>query len=132
MANSTIGLTLPLERGNSGYFQQSYDSITQIRSNLLNFFLTRPSERRFNPDFGTRLYNFLFEQRTEDFEDILKNIITEDIQTWFPNVFVNQVFLDISSAQKDNDINNYIIRVNVQFTFNKQTSSFSFETANNI
>ena len=132
MANSTIGLTLPIERGNSGYFQQSYDSLTQIRSNLLNFFLTRPSERRFNPEFGTRLYNFLFEQRTEDFEDILKNIIKEDIQTWFPNVFVNQVFLDISSAQKDNDINNYIIRVNVQFTFNKQTSSFSFVTTNNI
>lgn len=125
---TTIGLTLPLQRGNSGYFQQSYDSLTQIRSNLLNFFNTRPLERRFNPKFGTRLYNFLFEQQTDDFEDILKNIIREDINIWFPNVFVNQVFLEISSAEKNNDINNYIIRVKVQFTYNKETSSFSFVT----
>jgi len=125
---TTIGLTLPLQRGNSGYFQQSYDSLTQIRSNLLNFFNTRPLERRFNPKFGTRLYNFLFEQQTDDFEDILKNIIKEDINIWFPNVFVNQVFLEISSAEKNNDINNYIIRVKVQFTYNKETSSFSFVT----
>ena len=129
---TTIGLTLPLQRGNSGYFQQSYDSLTQIRSNLLNFFNTRPLERRFNPKFGTRLYNFLFEQQTDDFEDILKNIIREDINLWFPNVFVNQVFLEISSAEKNNDINNYIIRVKVQFTYNQQTSSFSFVTTNNI
>lgn len=129
---TTIGLTLPLQRGNSGYFQQSYDSLTQIRSNLLNFFNTRPLERRFNPKFGTRLYNFLFEQQTDDFEDILKNIIREDINLWFPNVFVNQVFLEISSAEKNNDINNYIIRVKVQFTYNKETSSFSFVTTTNI
>lgn len=129
---TTIGLTLPLQRGNSGYFQQSYDSLTQIRSNLLNFFNTRPLERRFNPKFGTRLYNFLFEQQTDDFEDILKNIIKEDINIWFPNVFVNQVFLEISSAEKNNDINNYIIRVKVQFTYNKETSSFSFVTTTNI
>lgn len=129
---TTIGLTLPLQRGNSGYFQQSYDSLTQIRSNLLNFFNTRPLERRFNPKFGTRLYNFLFEQQTDGFEDIIKTIIKEDINTWFPNVFVNQVFLDISSAEKNNDINNYIIRVKVQFTYNKETSSFSFVTTTNI
>lgn len=129
---TTIGLTLPIQRGNSGYFQQSYDSITQIRANLLNFFSTRPLERRFNPQFGTRLYNFLFEQRTEDFEEIIKNIIKEDVNRWFPGVFVDRIFLDISSAQKDDDINNYIIRIKIQFTFNKQTSSFSFVTTNNI
>ncbi len=129
---TTIGLTLPLQRGNNGYFQQSYDSITQIRSNLFNFFTTRPYERRFNPQFGTKLYNFLFEQKTDDFEEIIKNIIKEDINTWFPTVFVNKVFLDISSDGKSNDINNYIARVKVQFTYNKETSSFSFTTTNNI
>jgi len=129
---STIGLTLPLQRGNNGYFSQSYDSITQIRSNLLNFFKTRPSERRFNPQFGTRLYNYLFEQNIDGFDTILQNVIREDIQTWFPNVFVNNIFLDVSSAQKVGDDNNYIVRISIDFTFNNQTSSFSFNTTNNI
>jgi len=129
---STIGLTLPLQKGNNGYFAQSYDSITQVKSNLLNFFKTRPSERRFNPQFGTRLYNYLFEQNIDGFDTILQNVIREDIQTWFPNVFVNNIFLDISPSQKVEDANNYIVRISIQFTFNNQTSSFSFNTTNNI
>jgi len=129
---STIGLTLPLQKGNNGYFAQSYDSITQVKSNLLNFFKTRPSERRFNPQFGTRLYNYLFEQNIDGFDTILQNVIREDIQTWFPNVFVNNIFLDISPTQKAEDANNYIVRISIQFTFNNQTSSFSFNTTNNI
>lgn len=129
---STIGLTLPLQRGNNGYFTQSYDSITQIKSNLLNFFKTRPSERRFNPEFGTRLYNYLFEQNIDGFDTILQNVIREDIQTWFPNVFVNNIFLDVPNTQKVEDVNNYIVRISIDFTFNNQTSSFSFNTTNNI
>jgi len=129
---STIGMTLPLQKGNNGYFAQSYDSITQIKSNLLNFFKTRPSERRFNPQFGTRLYNYLFEQNIDGFDTILQNVIREDIQTWFPSVFVNNIFLDISPTQKAEDANNYIVRISIQFTFNNQTSSFSFITTNNI
>ena len=129
---STIGLTLPLQRGNNGYFTQSYDSITQIKSNLLNFFKTRPSERRFNPEFGTRLYNYLFEQNIDGFDTILQNVIREDMQTWFPNVFVNNIFLDVPNTQKVEDANNYIVRISIDFTFNNQTSSFSFNTTNNI
>ena len=129
---STIGMTLPLQKGNNGYFAQSYDSITQIKSNLLNFFKTRPSERRFNPQFGTRLYNYLFEQNIDGFDTILQNVIREDIQTWFPSVFVNNIFLYISPTQKAEDANNYIVRISIQFTFNNQTSSFSFITTNNI
>jgi len=129
---STIGLTLPLQKGSNGYFTQSYDSITQIKSNLLNFFKTRPSERRFNPEFGTRLYNYLFEQNIDGFDMILQNVIREDIQTWFPNVFVNNIFLDVPNTQKVEDVNNYIVRISIDFTFNNQTSSFSFNTTNNI
>jgi hypothetical protein len=97
----------------------------------LNFFSTRPTERRFNPTFGTRLYNYLFEQNVSEFEDILKTVIKEDVETWFPNVFVNQVFLDYPPGQKTKDNDNYIIRIRVQFNYNNQSSSFSFDVTNN-
>ena len=70
-----IGLTLPLKSGINGYFEQSYDTLTQIKANITNFFNTRPGERRFNPQFGTKLYNYLFEQNIEGFDEILKNVI---------------------------------------------------------
>ena len=127
-----IGLTLPLKSGINGYFEQSYDTLTQIKANITNFFNTRPGERRFNPQFGTKLYNYLFEQNIEGFDDILKNVIKEDMNYWFPNVIVNTVFLDITTAQKNKNTDNYIINLKIQFTVNNQTDVLGLTVTSNL
>jgi phage baseplate assembly protein W len=127
-----IGLTLPLKSGINGYFEQSYDTLTQIKANITNFFNTRPGERRFNPQFGTKLYNYLFEQNIEGFDDILKNVIKEDMNYWFPNVIVNTVFLDITTAQKNKNTDNYIINIKIQFTVNNQTDVLGLTVTSNL
>jgi phage baseplate assembly protein W len=127
-----IGLTLPLRSGINGYFEQSYDTLTQIKANITNFFNTRPGERRFNPQFGTKLYQYLFEQNIEGFDDILKNVIKEDMNYWFPNVIVNTVFLDITTAQKNNNTDNYIISIKIQFTVNNQTDVLGLTVTSNL
>ena len=127
-----IGLTLPLKSGINGYFEQSYDTLTQIKANITNFFNTRPGERRFNPQFGTKLYNYLFDQNIEGFDDILKNVIKEDMNYWFPNVIVNTVFLDITTAQKNKNTDNYIINIKIQFTVNNQTDVLGLTVTSNL
>ena len=127
-----IGLTLPLRSGINGYFEQSYDTLTQIKANITNFFNTRPGERRFNPQFGTKLYQYLFEQNIEGFDEILKNVIKEDISYWFPNVIVNTVFLDITTAQKNKNTDNYIINLKIQFTVNNQTDVLGLTVTSNL
>ena len=127
-----IGLTLPLRSGINGYFEQSYDTLTQIKANITNFFNTRPGERRFNPQFGTKLYQYLFEQNIEGFDDILKNVIKEDMNYWFPNVIVNTVFLDITTAQKNKNTDNYIINIKIQFTVNNQTDVLGLTVTSNL
>ena len=127
-----IGLTLPLRSGINGYFEQSYDTLTQIKANITNFFNTRPGERRFNPQFGTKLYQYLFEQNIEGFDDILKNVIKEDMNYWFPNVIVNTVFLDITTAQKNKNTDNYIINLKIQFTVNNQTDVLGLTVTSNL
>jgi phage baseplate assembly protein W len=127
-----IGLTLPLRSGINGYFEQSYDTLTQIKANITNFFNTRPGERRFNPQFGTKLYQYLFEQNIEGFDDILKNVIKEDMNYWFPNVIVNTVFLDITTAQKNKNTDNYIISIKIQFTVNNQTDVLGLIVTSNL
>lgn len=52
-----IGLTLPLKSGINGYFEQSYDTLTQIKANITNFLNTRPGERRFNPQLVQNYIN---------------------------------------------------------------------------
>jgi len=127
-----IGLTLPLRSGINGYFEQSYDTLTQIKANITNFFNTRPGERRFNPQFGTKLYQYLFEQNIEGFDEILKNVIKEDMNYWFPNVIVNTVFLDITTAQKNKNTDNYIINIKIQFTVNNQTDVLGLTVTSNL
>ena len=127
-----IGLTLPLKSGINGYFEQSYDTLTQIKANITNFFNTRQGERRFNPQFGTKLYQYLFEQNIEGFDDILKNVIKEDMNYWFPNVIVNTVFLDITTAQKNKNTDNYIISIKIQFTVNNQTDVLGLTVTSNL
>jgi phage baseplate assembly protein W len=127
-----IGLTLPLKSGINGYFEQSYDTLTQIKANITNFFNTRPGERRFNPQFGTKLYNYLFDQNIEGFDDILKNVIKDDMNYWFPNVIVNTVFLDITTDQKNKNTDNYIINIKIQFTVNNQTDVLGLTVTSNL
>ena len=50
-----IGITLPLQKGNGGYFAQSYQTSEQVKSNIKNLILTRKGERLMHPTFGTDL-----------------------------------------------------------------------------
>ena len=57
MSKQSIGLSLPIQLGNDGYFATNMDTISQISSNIQNILLTTPGERRFNNGFGSGLYN---------------------------------------------------------------------------
>ena len=41
----SIGFTLPLQRGDGGYFEVSNDLLTQIKSNFINLVSTMKGER---------------------------------------------------------------------------------------
>ena len=53
--NFAIGLTLPLQKGNTGYFAQSFVTSEQVRSNIINLLKTKRGERLFQPEFGSGL-----------------------------------------------------------------------------
>ena len=121
-----IGLTLPIEDGNSGYFAQSFDTLTQVKSNIINLLNTRQGERRFQPTFGTRLWNLIFEQNVDTLKDQAVNIVTEDITTWIPNVTVVDVtakLLTNDQITANKDI--YMLEIAVTFMINitKQTDT---------
>lgn len=86
-----IGLNLPIRNGPSGYFDQSTDSFTAIRMNIINLLRTIPGERRMNPTLGCRLWNLVFEQNDPILEDKIRNTIKEDISRWIPEVSVKTI-----------------------------------------
>lgn len=114
-----IGMTLPIEDGNSGYFAQSFDTLTQVKTNITNLLNTRPGERRFQPTFGTRLWSLIFEQNTSTLKDQAINIVSEDISSWIPNVTVKDVTANLlTSNQITSETDIYMLEIAVTFMIN--------------
>ena len=101
--NFAVGITLPIQRGNDGYFRQSFRTFDQISSNLKNLLLTKKGERILQPDFGSGLHDLLFQPATEKFEENLESTINESIAKWLPYVIVEDVSIDISKEMTDNN-----------------------------
>ena len=101
--NYAVGITLPIQRGSDGYFAQSFKTFDQIRSNLKNLLLTKKGERILQPEFGSGLHDLLFNPATEKFEEDLENTINDAVAKWLPYVIVEDINIDISKEQTDNN-----------------------------
>ena len=101
--NFAVGITLPIQRGNDGYFRQSFKTFDQVRSNLKNLLLTKRGERILQPDFGSGLHDLLFNPATEKFEEDLETTINDAVAKWLPYVIVEDINIDISKEMTDNN-----------------------------
>lgn len=119
LLSKPIGIILPIQDGNTGYFAQSFDTLTQTKNNILNLLNTKRGERRFEPTFGTRLWTLVFEQNIETLQDTAINIISEDIAAWIPNVTVTDVTANLlTNDQITANQDMYILNIAVTFVVN--------------
>jgi phage baseplate assembly protein W len=102
MANG-IGITLPLQIGNTGYFQQSFDTLTQVKSNFINLILTRRGERVHQPEFGCRIHEILFEPLTPENIEAARLSVVSAVEQWMPFLQLIQFKLDVTPEQIDNN-----------------------------
>lgn len=112
MPQKYIGITLPLRRGNTGYFEQSIELYRQVRSNFKNLILTKKGERLMQPEFGTDLHKILFEQITDETFDNARASIVNAVEQWMP--FLELTNFEINAPQ-NGDINR--ININIEYRF---------------
>ena len=110
------GITLPVQRGNTGYFNQAFSSFEQAKANLRNLLMTRKGERVMQPNFGTGLHELLFEQMTDEFEVKLEETITKNVNYWLPYITIQQIDVEMTDEMKDR----HIAHMNIQFTVGNQ------------
>ena len=101
--NYAVGITLPIQRGEDGYFRQSFRTFDQVRSNLKNLLLTKKGERILQPEFGSGLHDLLFNPATEKFEEDLETTVNDAVAKWLPYIIVEDINIDISKEQTDNN-----------------------------
>ena len=127
--DSFFGCTFPLTYvgGNDGFFPRANTVIEQASSNIKNLLLTKKGERVAQPNFGCDLWNVLFEQITPDTFDVVKQAITEAIETWLPYVAVEEINVFTENNNPNTIIVNleFSVKVNdervpeqITFTFN--------------
>lgn len=95
-----IGVKIPFSAGN--VFNQTYQTKEAIKINLVNYFLTGKGERVLNPNFGSGLKNLLFENIVEDDIETVREVILEEVDTYFPNIVVND--LNIETSTENNTV----------------------------
>jgi len=87
--------------GNS-IFNSTYTTTEQIKSNIINYVLTNKGERVLNPNFGSNLRAFIFENITESNLRALEMKLTSDIKDNFPSV--NVISLTLTPTYETNTI----------------------------
>jgi len=99
--STAIGVKVPFEAQN--VFTSVYTTKDQLKYNIINYLLTDPRERPFNPNFGAGLRARLFEQIDQyTFEDMKQSIRTQ-MENQFPQIQITT--LDIIGNPDYNSIN---------------------------
>jgi phage baseplate assembly protein W len=99
--STAIGVALPFSAGN--VFTSVYTTKDQLKYNIINYLLTDPRERVFNPNFGAGLRARLFEQIDQDsFEEMKRSLMTQ-LEGQFPQIQVTK--LEIIGNPDYNSIN---------------------------
>lgn len=114
-----VGVMLPIVTPGGQLFNQSYSTQEQAISNLKNLILTRQGERIYQPLFGTKLIDALFEQNTDVIKEVIRTSITDAVSFWLPYITINkltvQTVVSVNSGNEEHGITvSMIVSVNGQ------------------
>ncbi len=107
-----VGVAIPFDQ--PAVFKTVYTTKEQTKYNLINFLLTDTGERIFNVSFGAGLRSRLFEQITQESNDILEASIRSSVESFFPNIRVERL-----SVESDPDRS----LISLQFSYRLLTSN---------
>ena len=100
---STYGIDYPFRDSTIGnYVKMTGTPEREVRANLVHLLLTRRGSRYFLPDFGTRLYEFIFEQNDTTTFAHIEDEIREGVRKYIPNLDINSI--KVMSAEDDPDL----------------------------
>ena len=104
MANGiTYGINFPFRESFVGrYLDISDTTDEEIRSNLVHLLLTRKGTRYFLPDFGTRLYEYIFEPLDGPTFSDIEAEIRDVVEKYIPGIQITTIGItDASDGLED-------------------------------
>jgi phage baseplate assembly protein W len=100
----TYGIDFPFRESKTGHFLEMTSEVSrELRANLIHLLLTRKGSRYFLPDFGTRIYEYIFDQNDMVTFNHIEEEIREGVKKYIPNLEINAI--NIMSAENDPEEN---------------------------
>jgi hypothetical protein len=113
-----IGLSLPLKNGNNQDFKMTKTSLEQSQYNIKNLLLTSVGERVSQPEFGSRLREFIFEQIDDNLPNKIEEEVRRSVNTWLPYVNI----ISVETLTQDDNKNKIYVKVKYNTTLNSRTT----------
>jgi phage baseplate assembly protein W len=104
MANGiTYGVNFPFRESYVGkYLDVSDTTEEEVRSNLIHLLLTKKGYRYYLPDFGTRLYEYIFEPLDGPTFSEIEGEIRDSVEKYMPGVQITNISItDASLGEED-------------------------------
>ncbi len=101
--NKSYGIKFPFSKSvNGNYLTRTKTAEEEIRTDLLHLILTRKGSRYYLPDFGTRIYEFIFEPMDGPTFDAIKSDIQTSVDKYIPNLQINDISISPYSEDDRN------------------------------
>jgi len=116
-----IGISLQFQQPQ--VFTSTYTTTQQTKNQLINYILTNPGERFFNPGFGSGIRGLLFQQNidVDSLEENLKLGIERNVQ----NIIVKSV--NITPVDRTNSLN-----INIVYSINNISDELNVQVNNEL
>ena len=102
---TTYGLNFPFRDSRKGdYLQLTEFESQEIKADLIHLLLTRKGTRYYLPEFGTRLYEFLFEPFDGLTFSAIESDIRDAVSMFMPNLLLNNITITPADPQEEADI----------------------------
>jgi phage baseplate assembly protein W len=106
---TTYGINFPFEQSYAGkYLGLTETSDDEVRGNLIHLLLTRKGSRYYLPDFGTRLYEYIFEPLDGPTFSDIESEIRQSVAQYIPNLLITNVEIKPATADLEEPGATYI------------------------
>lgn len=102
---TTYGIYFPFRNSTRGdYLALTEFESEEIKADLIHLLLTRKGSRYFLPDFGTRLYEFIFEPFDGLTFDAIQSDIRDSVSKYMPNLLLNNITITPLDPEEEYDL----------------------------
>ncbi|MCK9273161.1 GPW/gp25 family protein [Candidatus Gracilibacteria bacterium] len=117
-----IGISIPLTENSTTFFSQTFTTLDQYKTNIINLIMTAKGERRMFPTYGSNLKKRIFEQGV-NLEETLKNDIVSAISEWMPEVTI----VSIEVYQDGSNEHAFLIKVFFTVPYSEELQNVEVE-----